>query len=294
MASDFEFWAQIALQKISDGVNLVSPSPNQSLFKYISLSSEKSWNLLAQTLHSRVITGSPADELNDPFEISPTIYNDLRNSELVRKQAGLSNPIPGFHPPAQQFQTSDEASEIALSYFQKLRSETRIISFSERYDSPLLWAHYANNYKGACLHFLGGRMQGMFTQNLARVQYANERPVYPLSLALTLAVRTRTDRSLVFDAIYERALSENDKLCYFTKAADWAYEREVRKAYSEAIQRRMVFDPTSLVSIVCGPRMSTESRDSLKKIVSESEFSHVPILEAKISSSAFSISVDWQ
>lgn len=292
MASDFESWAHSALQSISRGVNLTAPAPNQSLFKYISLSSEKSWQMLQETIRTRTLEGSAAELLNDPFEVSPTIFNDLRNPSLIREQAGLRRLIPDLEEPDNQLDSKDKAAKIALEYFRSIQSETRVISFSERYDSPLLWAHYANNYRGACLHFLGGKMQGPFTYNLAKVQYTDRRPVYPLSLALTLAQQTPTSFTSI-DPSYEAARAENDKICYFTKALDWEYEKEIRKVYPTSRQKRMAFDATSFVSIICGPRMNIEDKSRLAAILGESEFSHIPILDAKVSNSSFSIAVDW-
>lgn len=291
MSYDFEAWTSAALQRIASGLNLVEPSPSQSLFKFISLGTQRSWQLLESTLETRTLEGSPPENLNDPFEISPAVFNDLNGVQVLENSS--SKRVIDKQGLRTESLDYESGRALALASLDQMKKRCRVISFSERYDSPLLWAHYANSYKGACLHFLGGKMQKVFTYNLAQVQYRTERPIYPLSLALYLEAKRPKSPHHAVDPMYDQARAESDRMLYFTKAKDWDYEREVRKVYDSSVQKRMSFDPDSLVSIICGPKMTSADRHRLQELVSASPMSGIPILDAKVSSSSFSIAVDW-
>lgn len=71
------------LRRFQTGINLRRPSDYQSMFKYISLNSETSWEYLKNTLCNSQLFGSPALGLNDPFELSPFVFDDLQASTIA-------------------------------------------------------------------------------------------------------------------------------------------------------------------------------------------------------------------
>lgn len=64
--SDFEIWARQEISRLQSGIHLRRPSDHQSLFKYISLNPEVSWDYLHKTLHNAELVGSAASSLDDP------------------------------------------------------------------------------------------------------------------------------------------------------------------------------------------------------------------------------------
>jgi len=280
-------WLSEELSVIVDGSKLVKPSPGQSLFKYISLDSERSWGLLYGTLKHGLLVGQAAKSLNDPFELSPSIFDDLRDDEFVEMVVRKRNPFLKLTNDEHMLVPTAKARDIAEDYIRDIQSGNLIISFSERHDSPLLWAHYANNYRGACLHFLGGNMFGYRDSLFGKVQYRENRPILPLSLAYNLADKQSRSRSVRLRAAVQ-------KLFFFEKAIDWSYEKEVRHVYSLTPNRDSVsFEQRNLLSIICGPRMAQDDKDRLRQIVSESAFTSIPILDAQVSKNSFGIFVDW-
>lgn len=281
---DAESYFDAEITKLKNGVALRSPAPHQSLFKYISLGTNKtSWERLKKTL-SGILTGSSASYLNDPFEISPVIIDDLRKSTIERAIGGqdLLDRLNNKVPPEPDYNLLRQEAD---QYIQELQRKNRIISFSTRYDSPLLWAHYADGYKGACLHFFSGHLLGNRIRNLYFVNYSSYRKLYPISLALSLS-RRRDHTGL--------KTAESDHLMYYQKAEEWAYEEEVRTIYDvERYPEGIPFYIDRLASIIVGPKINRETLEQLQEFVSTSDIPNLAIFQSKISQSNFSIEVDF-
>lgn len=289
MDSEFENWVEGRLEEIESGIAVNSPTSHQSLFKYISLNGKKSWNYLEQTLGESKIYGTTSNALNDPFELQPAVFNDI--------SAGTSMPIWSLLgiaesnlPPNFKDRDLEYYKERAHAQLDILREESRVISFSERYDSPLLWAHYANSYRGACLHFIGGRLMGRnsWSAIIGKVLYRDQRPLFPLSLPLKIAVARAAGAQKS-----DRRTAELNTAMFFTKASDWSYEKEYRAIYSTKDMTSFEFNPRSFATIIVGPNMPQEDVDRLLSIASSSSYEYIPIRKASISKSSFAVQVDW-
>lgn len=286
----FEDWTSGEIERLALDVYLKRPSPHQSIFKYVALNGKKSWDLFERTLNACELVGSTYNALNDPFELSPHLFNDLRPITIARavgEGASLASRIRG-EPWAPDVLFADVAryETDAREAFAKIQQSARIIAFCDRSDSPLLWSHYANSYQGACLHFTGGAFKRRLS-NFGYVSYSAHRPTYPLSLALELSARKRTGHSE--DSLRQ---AESDKLVFYTKAADWAYEREVRIVYNAPRQTSLPFLPDGLLSVIIGPRMSSDDEAKLRDLLGRSQVPHLPVRRASLSSNSFSVEID--
>jgi hypothetical protein len=159
----FKRWATEEIVRIRTGMHLQGPSNYQSLFKYVNLNSELSWDYLRKTLYNAELIGSGATSLNDPFELNPYIFDDLQPGTIAKsvKPTDLSflddrSPLPV----TERFPDPEPFRERARSHLEQIFGRTRIVAFCERVDSSLLWSHYANSYKGACLHFVATGFAG--------------------------------------------------------------------------------------------------------------------------------------
>ena len=145
--SGFETWASEEIAQLRQGTHLTAPSPHQSLFRYIGLNTKRSWDLLERTLQRSEMSGATAHSLNDPYELSPVRFDDLSTRTLFS--------IPGVGVPAAQPVSNEERKRIdelrakANAYLDSKIKNARIIAFCQQSQSPLLWSHYANSYKGA-------------------------------------------------------------------------------------------------------------------------------------------------
>ena len=223
----FEDWAESQLRGLATGTALHRPSSHQSLFKYVGLNTKTSWQRLTETLNYFKLGGSTAQALNDPFELSPHIFDDLRPAVIssVLEDTGLKERLYGGRFDAKdKYADVDTYRKQARAYLGSLTRYYRIISFCERSDSPLLWSHYAQSYSGACLHFLG---RAFFRRDatMGRVAYAPFRPTLPLSVPLGLALKQ------ISEGRQSELRAEIERAYFFSKAIDWAYEGEIRIVY---------------------------------------------------------------
>lgn len=288
---DFEEWAEGEIATMLEGQLTMRPGAHQSLFKYVTLDSDRSWDLLTETLNSFSLNGSTPRHLNDPFELSPSLSDDLsalavadidrlEGKKLLEALLDDSVEKASIDP-----LRADNLRKIARLRIDQNAKYARIISFCRRLDSPLLWSHYANKYEGACLQFLGRAFPRIGIQ-LGFVDYSPERPIYPLSLALRLeqAIKTRQ-----YNRSYKLLKAESDKITYFTKSQEWAYEQEARIVYNANKSETITFNPIGLVSIVIGPRMAAKSQERLKSIVRSSKLPDLQIRNSNLSKTSFSV-----
>jgi hypothetical protein len=105
----------------------------------------------------------------------------------------------------------------------KVKSLFKICSFSERMDSLLMWAHYANNHKGFCIEY---DVRPLGPDNWT------SRFLYPVIYTdLLFDVTEHVDRGVEhpsFNNLYWN-------LAGLHKAKDWAYENEWRLVFANGI-----------------------------------------------------------
>lgn len=285
----FETWAEGALVQIEHGVNLVRPSYSQSLYKYVGLNTETSWSRLEETLGQCVLTGATVSHLNDPFEASPCVFNDI---DMSRYERSLRPPslADAYGREPRTPVTEDEIESLrdkARTYLERRQRQARIVAFCERSDSPLLWSHYANSYKGACLHFLGSSFGSISPRSrIGYVKYSTIRPTYPLSLALALA---SSKGSSGHD--YEARFAHSDQMLFFTKAQEWAYETEIRLIYDASRKDGGRFAGGGLLSIIIGPRTPQDVEERLRRTIAQSKLPHLHVRRARLSESSFSVQI---
>lgn len=259
------------------------------MFKYVGLSNKTSWEYLGRMLNEFELVGSTATSLNDPFELSPFIFDDLR-PKVVAQALGereysaidrLQNKSP--YKLEDKYSDLEPHREAARAYLSRTERNSRIICFCERSDSPLLWSHYANSYRGACLHFFGRA----FATKSARIGYVNytaHRPTFPMSLALALSAKPQRPSSLL--------QMEAERMYFFSKALDWSYENEMRIVYNTNNAKAVSFGQDGLASIIVGPRMSQEDKDRLRDVVAQSAMPHLPVRQARLSNNSYSVEIE--
>lgn len=272
------------LEALASGIAVTPPAEGDSFFKFISLNSHYSWELFEQTMLKLQLKGSVASSLNDPFELSPVLFDDLRDENFIEKISRTRNPF--LQKAEQPLVSKEDALSVVGNYVDQLRSSNHIVSFSARADSPLLWAHYANGYKGACIHFVGARTFGIRVRSFGRVDYRFERSVVPLSNIYKIA-REKSARSS------EQLRNLVEKVHFFEKSQDWSYEREIRALHSSRDGSALNIEPMYIRSIIFGPRMTSEDKDRIKRIVSLSLVPTLPLLESNLSKRSFSVEIDW-
>jgi hypothetical protein len=88
-----------------------------------------------------------------------------------------------------------------------------VLSLSGRWDSPLMWSHYADAHRGIC------------------IEYTCDEEMDPKPQTVHYDRPKQVGLSDIRRAIVESSQSAVDLIintCYFTKAKDWGYEEEIR------------------------------------------------------------------
>lgn len=274
----------------------------RKLFKYVR-SASAALNMLRGSLKF-----APIDELNDPSELTPVMdYAAVRSSlDLLRRDGLSEDQFRWLHcqeatldllaPNAKALsapKTLEQANRMLsmtayenlpymerrlLSTIEILRSNVGILSLSERYDSLPMWAHYADLAKGfvVVIEELGRYFSGDKTgslNTLKRVNYADR------FLGMT------------FDP------STQDRL-FFSKLADWSYEREWRVVTALSDCRRPQngtlylrdIDPIHVTGIICGWRARKDEVSAIRNYLTQ-EASSVALISAVFNQGNISLRV---
>ncbi|GHF31412.1 hypothetical protein GCM10017044_28720 [Kordiimonas sediminis] len=99
---------------------------------------------------------------------------------------------------------------------EQVAQENGLICFSEGWDNPVIWSHYADKHKGICLGF------DVPDHTLMKVNYQDHRVVFPYDQILNL---TNFDD---YPEDQQNLLVREFRKCLCTKYSHWSYEREWR------------------------------------------------------------------
>lgn len=218
------------------------------LYKFTTTDTAKNI-LLSQSLRF-----TPLLDYNDPFEGENVFRTISKSGQVVAVGAdGVTRLLE--HSPNMR----------AVAAARKCISQHSACCFSARYDSTLLWSHYADQHRGICLAFKFGTFPhngklGDFESIEAdqpllfrEVNYSTQRP--------NLLMNT-DDQSIVPIEVIDQ--------CVFTKSSDWSYEAEWRfLKRSSANVTDQKFRKNILKQIIFGMRCSKEDVLRLSQIVVE-------------------------
>lgn len=176
-----------------------------------------------------MIRATPALSLNDPFEghFNEIQVKDAKINQLrFYRKCGLDT-----YDDSDDYQINE-----SVGVLQGNISDLGIISLSESYNNPLMWAHYANEHKGMVVEFdfnefffedsilinngkasrFGRNILGRCYEYPEKVDYQRELPNF-----------SRSELSAP-DSIDEYHWDKFFKTILFTKSIDWIHEQEQR------------------------------------------------------------------
>lgn len=266
----------------------------RSLFQYRSVSTRKLQSFQAD----EVWAGSPLF-LNDPYDVHifvdperlkselisrmfqdlvsgfelDAIQNRLKNGEEstailveVMKEMCLRNNIPHQFPYLwNQLQLQlQETINGSSAVYKHIRACIGVSSFSERYDSPLMWAHYAESHTGYCVEY-------DFSGSVA------------LSNLFPAIYRDAVfDCSCIFDDVTWRQAI----LSTLVKSTDWSYEREWRMVLSKEkpIGRGIPVNVPTPIRVYLGSLIASENKEKIIDICNKKE---IDVFQMHHSNNAF-------
>lgn len=215
------------------------------LYKYLDIKGGKAM------LGNKTLQYTNATQLNDPFDCHPKLL-DFSNV-----------PSDITHGPFSEEWWQKKEENRALNK----RNETWLTSFSKKYDSLLMWAHYCYNHKGICI--------GLDIDKVLAC-------VPPLFGTVFL-------EPLVLEVNYVEILKRPDKFNnswdyqFQTKAKEWEYEQEVR----------LVMDKPHPMYAAFTPEQAKEAKEHKDKVWDWKEIHHYqPLCGDCFESIYFGINID--
>lgn len=190
------------------------------LYRYASLYYEKEFSLLLDRLY---LTCN--GKLNDVFEGLPASWNDIYSVE---------------------------------EYLQKVNNLCYIKCFTETYTNNLMWAHYADEFKGICVEYDLKKLQDKSLQaKFFPVYYSKERKIW-------------IDKDLLvnyWDGYTDDDVISDTQGIFLQKADYWKYEKEWRICLMnpDPPKKQAVYIMFPCVSAVyLGPRVE---KDNICKVI---------------------------
>jgi len=225
-----------------------------SLYKYRDVNEHSKQNLLEGT----VWLADP-ETLNDPYECAHLIdVNSLSQHCFKNPSKGLIQRIPDEQKATgiiEALKSSDNPMEtildsmleskpieqrtqyrtafmsaiselhddVARAFVARMKRAFKLCSFSERNDSTLMWAHYANYHKGFCIEYNVRNLPP--TDFVAKFMY----PVIYSNELIDLSCHVKCDpEHKEFNNLYPNRIG-------LRKAVDWSYEKEWRLLFANGI-----------------------------------------------------------
>lgn len=206
-----------------------APSHMNKLYKYRAFGVYS----LSELCDSNIFFADPKI-FNDPLDCSPTLVNDLKLDETERLAHRIyllnSNKSEADKEIGRCRYMSTEYGDYkfdrgARSYYIRILERTikhqldlkmksrGILSMATKWNSPLMWSHYADEHKGICIEYDITKSVG---KKPMPVDYNGERGI---------------SLSNIFEYIFNSsldALNEIEHKYFYTKASQWSYEEEWR------------------------------------------------------------------
>jgi hypothetical protein len=159
----------------------------------------------------------------------------------------LNDPMEGI------YQCDKGTKQEYLDEIKKGKQKLRICSFSREYNNLVLWAHYADGFKGICIK---AKIEECPNHQLVKVDYDDFKPIF------------NNDCADWVHSWPQYILKEKNKV--------WKYEKEVRIL----TQKEFVSGPITILSVYFGLRTPATLKKALLRIIP----SNIKLYDTKISS----------
>lgn len=198
-----------------------------------------------------LIRATPAMSLNDPFEglfNSKQLHDvNANNNKLFERRGGEL-----FEP------NESELADIA-SFIKSDLDDLGILSFTEDFTNPLMWAHYSDEHRGMVVEFdctkaffsdsllenegrhsrFGKKYHGDTYEFPERVMYRRERPDFKRAEFANP------------DNVIDHYWNEFTRTILFTKANEWIYEKEHRSIVKLSDADVVICDKSDGLENIC-------------------------------------------
>ncbi len=248
-------------------------------------------------LHSYVIANKhlftknqdDADKIIQHWENLKTtlfLYPRYTKFDFVEKLLKTSNAVDYLKIDAKR---KEEYKYLIKKTMNDIRNKTLVYCFCKQNKSILMWSHYANAHKGACIEF----EIPLDEKDLVEVIYDDKKTKFDIV--------TVTSMILALEFLKKEFDSSNQKFNleimkpYYTKSKEWSYEQEFRYIFHKNGTKRVFVEKghyytkcPKIVSITFGCRID---RNDLvyKEIVNAAKLNNIMIKHASVNVDSFSL-----
>lgn len=169
----------------------------------------------------------------------------------------------------------------------ELEDLPRISCFSKRFDSILMWSHYASSHEGVCIEFDENR------NIFKNVTYSKNREYFDIKYIVSKCLASiffNGDVDYNIKDVFKRVMKP-----FFIKSKDWKYEQEIRCVLSKNAsvdgflynsKTKMYELKMKINKIFIGAKAKGDNLDYLKKIA---KCKNIPIVFMKINDNDFQV-----
>ena len=231
------------------------------LYKYWSASS------VIRFLGNHKIMFSQYTDFNDPFECAANI--DANNSaiewaDFLASQGVGADEIHNIV--SNIIADSDEAAKTIKDAVHKTIIDSGIFCMTPKPNNLLMWAHYADQYKGACIKF--DLLKDVTTFNFPKsVDYSDDYYSY-------------------------NYLREQGKasMAIWHKSKEWAYEEEFR-IVKPTFHGLIEVKPDAVVEVIFGCRCSAADENAIRAAAGTGVYNNLVFRHATMSSSKYQLDI---
>lgn len=213
-------------------------------------------------LNRQLWYASPAS-LNDPFE-GESSFNEVLDA------VWRNYPFPV------------ETREIYRQKIETQLAKTGVCSFSKARKNQLMWSHYADEHKGVCIGFREQLLRPKGS-NIAAIDvtYQDDYPFKEIIERFHFYEKypgANNRESVAGDILYS---------VLATKYSSWKYERERRLVFCRSEAKE--FEPKAVNSVAFGLRMNERDKQTLRAMLSSSDWSHIKWFQAVKSKTKYAL-----
>lgn len=214
------------------------------VFKFKSITAENLQHSL-EIIYDHKLYLSSRTELNDPMECGIGIVS------LGVMGAGQYAEIGIPHPAVES-----------------LMDAYKILSLTSLYNSPQMWAHYANNYSGVCFVFSS---KGALS-DIRKVSYSDEKFHFNEE---DLSIRGIEPIDCIRDV-------------YFYKSRNWEYEQEWR-IVRPSTETHLLFAPAELCGVIVGHNV--KHSELQMKVINACSKNAIPVYQTFTSTYGYDVEI---
>jgi hypothetical protein len=236
-----------------------------------------------------------ARDFNDPFDcripqnfllLSPAEKDKYISDQFIRLYPMVNKRTTDLekkiHETERRFQDMEtyqkEHDQIEFEYFDKYFG---VLSLSCRWNSVLLWSHYAASHEGFCVGFFEERLRNSLLPYAAACGYVTYQDKFP-------EIKPKVYKDPNDPDIINRRFTET-----LTKSSDWIHEEEYRMFINyfpnipDNSGRLIHFSNETIAEIIIGMKVNPLVRDEIIEICNSKK---ITVYQARKSSFNFEIS----